>query len=459
MFSNCLLCYNRYIMLSKNDVIELNIDDITIEGAGIGKHEGMAVFVPGALPGETVRIKVIKLTKSYAVGKLLEILKRSDERVAPFCASFEACGGCTLQHLSYKGQLEYKSRYIKECLKRLGGIEIDNPVIIAADNIRDYRNKASFPVSDAGGNIEAGFYAPRSHSLVAVDCPIQKQSINAVKDAVVKWANREKVKAYDEETNTGTLRHIIGRQTLNGEVMAGVVLRNKADKDSLITAVKGIDGLKSIVININDRKTNAILGDEERVIYGDSYITETFGGLSFRAGLSSFLQVNHEQAEKLYETAMEFAGISSDDIVFDLFCGIGTLSLLAARKAKRVTGIEYVKSAVDNAKENAEINGIDNAEFLAGDAGEMLDEAVKLIGRPDIVILDPPRKGCDGSLLHKLADMKPERIVYVSCNAATLARDAAILEKGYSVNTVIGVDLFPHTTHVETCVLITRVKE
>lgn len=445
-------------MLNKNEVIGLNIEDLTIEGAGIGRHEGIAVFVPRALPGETVKTKVIKLTKSYAVGKLLEILKRSDEREAPFCVSFEECGGCTLQHLSYKGQLEYKSRYIQECFKRLGGIEIDRPEVIAAENIRNYRNKASFPVSEAGGRIEAGFYAPRSHRLVAVDCPIQKQSINAIKDAVIKWANYEKVRAYDEETNSGTLRHIIGRQASNGDVMAGVVLRNKTDKDSLVSAVKGIGGLKGIVVNINGEKTNAILGEEEQVIYGDPYITEDFDGISFRAGLSSFLQVNHEQAEKLYKTAIEFADISNADIVFDLFCGIGTLSLLAARKAKQVIGIEYVKSAAKNAEENAALNGIGNARFIAGDAEEMLDKGLMLVGKPDIVILDPPRKGCEKVLLEKIAALSPKKIIYVSCDPATLARDAGLLrEGGYEVKAMQGVDMFPHTTHVESVVLMSSV--
>lgn len=443
-------------MLIKNDVIELNIEDLTVEGAGIGKHEGMVVFVPRALPGETVKAKIIKLTKSYAVGKLHEILKPSSEREIPFCGSFEACGGCTLQHLSYKGQIEYKSRYIKECFKRLGGIEIDNPEVIAAENIKDYRNKASFPVSQGGFGIEAGFFEPRSHKLVSCDCPIQKQSINSIKDAVVNWANCKNVKAYNEDTGKGTLRHIIGRESSNGEVMAGVVLNNKTDEDSLVSAVKHIDGLKSIVININHDKTNAILGEHEHAIYGDPYITETFDGLSFRAGLSSFLQVNHEQAEKLYKMAIEFADISKEDVVYDLFCGIGTLSLLAARFAKQVLGIEYVQVAVDNAKENAALNNITNAEFIAGDAEQMLDMGLKITGKPDIIILDPPRKGCDSSLIKKLIVLTPKKIVYVSCNAATLARDAALFcDGGYKVASLKGVDMFSHTTHVECCLLLT----
>lgn len=446
-------------MLKKNDIIELTIDDLTVEGAGIGRYDGMAVFVPKALPGEQASVSIIKLTKSYAVARLLEILMASPERTAPFCASFEACGGCTLQHLSYKGQLEYKARYIKECFKRLGGIDTETPEIVAADNIRDYRNKASFPVASIDGKVRAGFYAPRSHRLVSEDCPIQKQYVNSIKEAVTNWAQGEGITAYDEEKHSGTLRHIIGRQSSGGELMAGIVVRDKTGVASLAPALKNIPGVKSVVVSINDKKTNAILGDEEHVVSGDAYITETFDGLSFRAGLSSFLQVNHEQAEKLYKLAIDYADISNDDVVFDLFCGIGTLSLLAARRAKRVLGIEYVQSAVENAKENAKLNGITNAGFLAGDAERMLEEGVKLAGSPDIVILDPPRKGCDGSLIEKLIEISPRKIVYVSCNPSTLARDAALLGKGgYKVEALKGVDMFPHTTHVETVVSLKRMK-
>ncbi len=445
-------------MLKKNEIIELTIEDLTVEGAGIGKHDGMAVFVPKALPGEYVRVKVIRLTKSYAAARLLDIIEHSPERIEPFCGVFEKCGGCTLQHLSYKGQLEYKARYIKECFKRLGGIDIETPEVVAAGNIRDYRNKASFPVAAADGKIRAGFYAPRSHRLVSAVCPIQKQPVNDIKEAVLEWAKKEGVTAYDETSGSGTLRHIIGRQSSNGEIMAGLIVKGSINEKSLASALKGMPGLKSVVVNRNDKNTNAILGDVECAISGEGYLTETFGGLSFRAGLSSFLQVNHEQAEKLYKLTIDYADISKSDVVFDLYCGIGTLSLLAACKAKRVLGIEYVNSAAENAKENARINGIDNAEFIAGDAERMLDEGVKLAGEPQIVILDPPRKGCDRALVEKLISLAPCKIVYVSCNPSTLARDASLLSKaGYNIKAVKGVDMFPHTTHVECVVLITRV--
>ncbi len=443
-------------MLKKNDHVEITIDDLTVEGAGIGRFEGLAVFVAHALPGEKIKAKIIKLAKSYAVGKLIEIIEPSPKRTAPFCGVFESCGGCTLQHLSYEQQLAFKARHIKECFKRIGGFEIELPDVVRADNIRDYRNKASFPVAQADGRTQAGFFAPHSHRLIAADCPIQKQAINDVKNKVVRWANDNRIAPYDEEKHTGLLRHIVARQSSTGDLMAGVVLRDRADTKALEQALG--ETVHSLVVNNNEKKHNAILGSQNRTVRGSGYITETYDGLQFRAGLTSFLQVNHEQSEKLYRIALEFAQITEDDTVFDLFCGIGTISLLAARQAKIVLGIEYVEEAVKNAEENAQLNDISNAHFLAGDAGQMIDEGIRQYGRPDIVILDPPRKGCDAPLIKKIVEAEPKRIVYVSCNPSTLARDAALFE-GYTVDKVIGVDMFPHTTHVESVVLMSKVNK
>ncbi len=439
-------------MPNKNDVIEIKIDDLTVDGAGVGRFEGLAVFVPWALPSETVSAKVIKVTKGYAVGKLIKILCQSEERVDPFCEVFEACGGCTLQHLSYNQQLSFKARHIKECLKRIGGIEIDLPQVIPAENIRDYRNKASFPVANVNGKAEAGFYAPHSHRLVVCDCPIQKPAINAAKNTVIQWANGSHISPYDEKNHKGVLRHIVTRQTSHGELMTGIVLRDWTDTKSLTDSLRST--AKSVVINKNEKKHNAILGSQSRTVIGDDYITEYYDGLKFRAGLTSFLQINHGQSEKLYRIAMDFAQITKEDIVFDLFCGIGTISLLAARQAKTVLGIEYVHEAVDNAKENSKLNNISNACFLSGDASKMIDEGIKKHGQPNVV-----RKGCDASLIDKVSQASPRRIVYVSCNPSTLARDAAVFAKnGFETVKVTGVDMFPHTTHVETVVLMSRVK-
>lgn len=443
--------------LKKNDVVEMTIDDLTVEGAGIGRHEGMAVFVPRALPGETVTVKIIKLAKAYAAGRLMGISHVSDARVKPFCPVFEACGGCTLQHLDYPAQLAYKSRYVRQCFKRIGGIDIDAPEIEPCENIRDYRNKASFPVAGEVGQAKAGFFAPRSHDLVECDCPIQKPHINEVKNAVVRWANENGVPPYDEEKDKGVLRHIVARQSSDGGVMAGIVVRSKINDKPLAAALKHIPGLKSVAVNVNREKGNAIMGRETRIAYGDAYITEEYDGLKFRAALQSFLQVNHAQSEKLYRKVLQYANITKDDTVFDLFCGIGTISLLAARQAKKVLGIEYEPSAVENAQENTGLNGFANAQFLAGDAGEMLKKGIDLAGAPDIIILDPPRKGCDAALIEGIAAATPKRVVYVSCNPATLARDAALFEKrGYKVERASAVDMFPHTTHVEAIMLLQK---
>lgn len=440
-------------MLKKNDTIDIDIDDLTVEGAGVGRHEGMAVFVPRALPGETVRARVIKPAKSYAVARLDGILAPSPERVTPFCGVFEACGGCTLQHLAYEAQLKYKARHIKECFARIGGLEISLPHVEPAANIRDYRNKAAFAVAEADGRAEAGFYAPRSHRLVACDCPIQKHAINDVKNSVVAWANSRGIAPYDEETHAGLLRHIVVRQSSRGETMAGVVLRDWIDAASLADALKG--AADCVIVNRNADRHNAILGGQSRTVFGDGVLTEYYDGLAFRAGLASFLQVNYEQSKKLYRLALREADMGPGDTVFDLYCGIGTISLPAARKAKVVLGIEYMEEAAQNARDNARLNGLGNAAFLAGDAGRMIDEGIGQFGAPDIVILDPPRKGCDLLLIQRIVAAAPKRIVYVSCNASTLARDVALFN-GYNVDSVMGVDMFPHTTHVECIMLLQR---
>ena len=442
-------------MLKKNDVITVHIDDLTVDGAGIGHVDGMAVFVPHALPGESVTTKVIKMAKRYAVCRLVSLDSESPHRTQPFCDVFRHCGGCTLQHLTYNAQLKYKQRHIRECFARIGGIDINIPDILPSANRRAYRNKASFPVAKKDGQAYAGFYAPHSHNIVPADCPIQQPAVNAVKNAVLSWANSSGISAYDEASHTGLLRHIVVRQTSDGQIMAGIVLQRDTDTTALTDTLRDIDGLSSIVVNINDQRTNAIFGRRSRVIYGNAYITERYGGLNFRAGLTSFLQVNHAQSARLYELALNYADITAQDTVFDLYCGIGTISLLAAQRAGHVVGIEYVDEAVQNAEENARLNDITNTSFLAGDAATVFADAIDIHGAPDIVILDPPRKGADATLLSRIIQAAPKRIIYVSCNPATLARDAELLTSGgYTLERVTGVDMFPHTTHVECVVLM-----
>ena len=444
-------------MLKKNEVIELNIDDLTVDGAGIGRYDGQIVFVQKALPSECIETKIIKAKKNYAIGLLQRILKSSSERVDPFCPVFGKCGGCSLQHLSYIDQLNYKSNYVQQCLKRIGGIDIKRPEIIPSDNEKEYRNKASFPVAQINGEIVAGFYAHHTHRVIPSYCAVQHSQINKVKDIVVDWAKEKGISAYDEKTGKGSLRHIVVRRSSIGEIMTGIVSTERIIDDELIERLTAVKGMSSIIENINSSKGNNILGSKSTPVYGSGYINEKYGDVKFKASLNSFLQINHVQTEKLYEIALEFADVKQTDTVFDLFCGIGTISLLAAKKAKSVVGIEYVQQAVDNAIENAELNGITNASFLAGDAGEKLDEAIELVGRPDVVILDPPRKGCDEALVKKLCELKPSRIVYVSCSPSTLARDVALLkEGGYVLEEIKAVDMFPQTTHVETVISLRR---
>lgn len=443
-------------LLKKNESIEINIDDISVDGAGIGRYKGQIVFIQKALPGEFVRAKIIKAKKNYAIGLLLDILECSEDRTEPFCPVFGKCGGCTLQHFSYEKQLEFKANHIKQCFKRIGGIEIDTPKVIPSENKEEYRNKASFPVADINGRIQAGFYAHHSHRVVPSDCTIQQAVINDIKNIVVDWANKNEIGAYDEKVGKGRLRHIVARQASNGDIMAGIVATKPIADNELIDKLKNVRGVVSIVQNINSKNTNAILGNETQTLLGSEFITEQYEDLKFRASLQSFLQINHDQTQKLYEAVINYADIKKTDTVFDLFCGIGTITLLAAKRAKAVLGIEYVQTAVDNAEENAELNDINNAYFFAGDAGEMLDKGTEQLGNPDIVILDPPRKGCDASLLGKLLTLNPMKIVYVSCNPSTLARDVALLKDSYKLKDIVGVDMFPHTTHVECCSLLVR---
>ncbi|MBT3319921.1 MAG: 23S rRNA (uracil(1939)-C(5))-methyltransferase RlmD [Clostridia bacterium] len=444
-------------MLKKNDIIEITIDDISIEGAGIERLDGQIVFVAKALPGERVKVKIIKAKKSFAVGLLQQIVAETVSRVTPLCGVFGKCGGCTLQHLNYEEQVTFKANHIKQSMKRLGGIDIELPDVLAQENTRHYRNKAAFPVAQIDGRVQAGFYAVRSHRVVPSDCAIQSARINEVKNVVVDWANDNGIIAYEEKTDKGVLRHIVVRESSVGEVMVGVVSTKSIVDERLIAALKKVKGVVSIVQNINDKKTNAILGEKNITMFGEDYITEQYEDLKFRAALPSFLQVNHAQTQRLYKIALEFADIQATDVVFDLFCGIGTISLLAAKRAKTVVGIEYVQSAVDNAEQNAKLNEIINAQFIAGDAGERLADAQRMVGAPDTVIIDPPRKGCDADLVDKICEIAPRRIVYVSCNPATLARDAALFaEQGYTVENVKGVDMFAHTTHVESVARLSR---
>lgn len=453
---------NSLLPLKKNDDIKLDVDSVTGQGCGIGRYDGLAVFVDGALMDEQVYAHIIKVKSSYAVGKLKSILTPSKDRVEPKCPVYDACGGCTLQHLSYEAQLKVKQEQVKDAMERLGGFkDIEVLPIIGMKNPERYRNKGSFPLGYVDESVEAGFFKQRSHTLVPLnDCIIQKSKIVQAVNAVTEWANEYGVPPYNEETHEGILRHVMVRTTADEkQVMVVIVTTGPIlNVPQLIEKLKSnIEGLTSIIHNVNSKVTNVILGDEFDVIWGSDYITEKINGLKFNVSAASFLQVNPEQTVKLYNTAINNLGLTGEETVVDVFCGIGTISLLIAKKAKQVVGIEIVKEAIVDAKQNARENGIENVEFICADAEEAFPKIASSGKKIDAVMLDPPRKGCDEKTLNAIINAKIEKVVYVSCNPATLARDCRLLcDNGYEIKSVQPVDMFPHSGHVETVCLLSR---
>lgn len=549
--------------LKKNQEIVITIDDLGNNGEGIGHVDGYALFVKDALPGETIRAKVMKCRKNYGFARLLEILPMAGAengsdgrgvagvpgatsvgisdvgRVEPKCPVARQCGGCTLQHLAYEKQLAFKEKKVRDCLERIGGVDfgvelsagsgVSLGVDFGADSggrdtgldLREndegiewlpilgmeepwhYRNKAQFPVrmvkgKDGVSRPAAGFYAGRTHSIIPVtDCAIQDECMKEILQTVLSWMEDEQVPAYDEERHSGIVRHIYIRRGFHTkEIMVclvvnekrsrkkwGVspdalqngsqnvsasqeVLQNVSPYESLVDRLRGIEGITSILVNCNTEKTNVILGKKTVLLWGRDYIEDCIGDIRYRISPQSFYQVNPVQTEKLYRTVLEFADLSGDETVWDLYCGIGTISLFLAKQAKRVYGVEVVPEAIENARENARLNGIENAEFLCGKAEEVVPEMAEkmeaegddgLQGVADVIVVDPPRKGCDGVLLDTMVKMAPEKIVYVSCDPATLARDVKVLgEKGYAVRRVRACDMFPQGGHVESVCLLHR---
>ncbi|KNY29547.1 23S rRNA (uracil(1939)-C(5))-methyltransferase RlmD [Pseudobacteroides cellulosolvens] len=441
-----------------NKEYRITITGMNHEGQGVGRVDGFTVFVDDALEGEEVLVKITKVNKSYSVGRLVEIINPSDNRTQPFCTSFEKCGGCSLQHMSMDAQLRFKTNLVKESVKRIGKLE--NVVIHDTIGMKDslyYRNKAQYPVGISLNKPIAGFYARRSHEIIECKgCGIQNKTSDRIKDIISEFIYRNKIVPYDETKGTGLVRHIMTREGFKtGETMVVIVINGKdfPHKDKLVQElVHKEPSVKSIYLNINRKNTNIIMGEENVKIYGEDFITEYIEDLKFRISPLAFFQVNPVQTGVLYGKALQYAKLTGNEVVYDLYCGTGTISLFLARKAKRVYGIEIVADAIKDAVKNAEINGIKNAEFIVGEA-----ENVELTQKADVVVLDPPRKGCDEKLLATLVDMGPKRIVYVSCNPSTLARDLKYLaENGFEVREVQPVDMFPHTAHVECVVRIQR---
>jgi 23S rRNA (uracil1939-C5)-methyltransferase len=447
---------SKSIPVQKNDYIDVDFEDLTHDGAGVAKVDGYPIFVPGGLPGEKAKVKVIKANKGFGIGRLMEIVEKSAFRVDCPAEDAHKYGGCQLQHINYEGQLKYKENQVKQVLTRIGKLEdVKVHPILGMDNPWHYRNKAQVPVGEKDGKLIAGFFKPRSHEIV--DTNVSLLHLHEINEAVhfVKEISSELgIQPYSEESHKGVLRHIMaryGRQT--EELMVVIVTRTNEIpyKNKLVEEIVArLPKVKSIVHNVNSKKTNVIMGDKTEVLWGSEVIYDYIGDIKFAISARSFYQVNPEQTKVLYDKALEYAELTGEESVIDAYCGIGTISLFLAQKAKKVFGVEIVPQAIEDAKRNAELNGITNAEFAVGEAETVILAWYKEGNRADVLVVDPPRKGCDEALLQTILDMKPKKVVYVSCNTATLARDLRILEDGgYKTVEVQPVDMFPQTTHVE----------
>lgn len=455
---------NNICPVEKNKDYLMEITDIGNEGEGIGKIDGFTVFVKDALPGEKIKVRITKVNKSFAFGRLMEIIEPSEYRVEPECPVYKRCGGCSLQHLSYDEQLKFKTKKVKDVLERIGGFEnADVNDAVGMENPFHYRNKAQFPVREGKNGVEIGFYAPRSHNVIDIDsCLIQHPLNDKIIRLIREFINEENISVYNENTGKGLIRHIVTRiGYVTKEVLICIVINGKSipKKEKLIKKLSEVEGLKGIVLNINTKNTNVILSRETKVLWGQGFITDYIGDVKFEISINSFYQVNPVQTKILYSKALELAGLTGNENVFDIYCGIGTISLFLAKKAKKVIGVEIVEQAIEDAKRNAEINGITNAEFIAGSAEEVIPKLYKEGITADVVVVDPPRKGCDEAVLDTIIKMQPEKVVYVSCDPSTFARDLKILcSNGYEKGTAQPVDQFCHSGHVETVVLLIHQK-
>jgi 23S rRNA (uracil1939-C5)-methyltransferase len=449
--------------LSKSKIYTVEITGLTHEGQGVGKLDGFVVFVDGALLGEVVDVKIIKQTKSYAVGSVVRLQRPSEKRVEPFCPAFDKCGGCSIQHMSYDAQLEFKTDTVRQNLKRIGGLDnLQVKNAIGMEQPFHYRNKVQYPVGTCGSDVVIGFYEKGSHNIIeSKECNIQPEESNDIRDIVRDFFKANGISIYNEKTGKGFLRHVMVRKGFKtNELMVVLVVNGKKvpKADQLVKLLcDKYENIKSIVVNVNTKNTNIILGDKNTCIYGQEYISDYIGRYKFNISPLSFFQVNPVQTEVLYNKALEYAGLTGNETVFDLYCGIGTISLFLSEKAKKVIGVEIVPDAIADAKRNAELNGILNVEFLVGEAETVIPKLYEEGTRADVVVVDPPRKGCEEGLLKTLVDMQPQRIVYVSCNPSTLARDVKFLcENGFEAKCVQPVDMFPWTGHVEATILMTR---
>ena len=452
--------------MKKDDLLDIVIEDIGSDGAGVGKADGFILFVKDAIPCDHVRVKIMKMKKRYGYARLMELIAPSSDRVQPHCPVAKQCGGCQIQAMSYKKQLDFKENKVKNNLQHIGGLDLrsfEMEPICGMEEPLGYRNKAQFPIGrDKNGKIVAGFYAGRTHSIIAnTNCSLGVPENEQILKKVISWMEKYHIEPYDEVNNRGLVRHVLIRFGFTTkEIMVCLVIngRRLPKYQELSDSLHELSGMTSITANINTDRTNVILGKEIILISGKPYIEDYIGDVKYRISPLSFFQVNPIQTRNLYGKALEYAGLTGNETVWDLYCGIGTISLFLAKKAKKVYGVEIVPAAVEDARNNARINGIENAEFYVGKAEEVLPEKYEKEGiKADVIVVDPPRKGCDEALLDTVVKMQPKRVVYVSCDSATLARDLKYMgERGYEVVKAKAVDMFPMTVHIETCVLLQR---
>lgn len=448
-------------MLKKNDEIYLTVKSCTVQGSGVCDYDGMTVFVRGAVTGDRVLAHIIKVKKTYAVGIIKKLIQRSPMRAKNFCPIAEKCGGCCFAHIKYESELEIKAQQVADNFKRLGKLDITPAPIISSPSAERYRNKAQYPVGSDGKFATIGFYAPMTHRIIdCADCLLQPKEFAKITDIFRDWIREKKISVYNESDGSGIIRHIyIRKAVVTGQIMVCIVANSDSvpHTEALIEQLEEIDGMTSIILNINREKTNVVLGKECKTLWGSDYITDELCGLKFNLSPLSFYQVNHDGAEILYNKAKEYASLTGSETLVDLYCGTGTIGLTMAKDVKSLIGVEIIPQAIENARENAKLNGIDNAEFICADASQAAATLLERGIKPDVVILDPPRKGCDEALIDTVAEMSPKRVVYVSCDSATLARDCqrfAALD--YQILAATPVDMFPHTAHVETVALLVR---
>ena len=463
-------------MMQKNETAIVTIEDIGVNGEGIGKVDGYTLFIKDAVIGDVVETKVMKAKKNYGYARLMKIITPSKDRVTPVCAFARRCGGCQIQEMSYEQQLQFKHHKVRGNLERIGGFspelldQIMEPVV-GMDEPFHYRNKAQFPFgTDKEGNPITGFYAGRTHDIIAnTDCALGVAVNKEILEKTLAFMKKHQIPAYDEKTGKGLIRHALIRYGFTTkEIMVCYVINGKQipHVDELVETLRELEGMTSITFSSNTKRTNVIMGDSYKVIWGQGYITDYIGEVKYQISPLSFYQVNPVQTDKLYGLALEYADLKGDESVWDLYCGIGTISLFLAQKAKQVYGVEIIPQAIEDAKRNVVLNGFENTEFYVGKAEEILPEYYEEYAKThegekahaDVIVVDPPRKGCEETLLHTMTEMQPDRIVYVSCDSATLARDLKILcERGYRLERVRAVDQFPMSVHVESVCCLHRV--